>query len=138
MMIINILTSLVMISFLIYLTISLELSPPSSLRSFRRTSTSSQASPNTSHTSTHSSPVTRNLSLLVIPHQTTVLLEPRPRPCQERGEKLRMLIAVFSAPSHTLARSVVRRTWAKNLREVSGVELVFFLGRDQDNRVEVS
>ena len=132
-MISNILTSLVMISFLIYLTISLELSSPSSLRS-----PSSLASPNVSESSTHSSPATRNLSLLVVPHLTTVLLEPQPEPCQQRGDKLRMLIAVFSAPSHALARSVVRKTWAKIIRDVPGVELVFFLGRDQDNRVEVS
>ena len=128
-MISNILTCLVIISFLIYLTIYL---------SFQRTSPSSHSSPNVSDSSTHSSPATRNLSLLVVPHLTTVLLEPQPEPCQQRGDKLRMLIAVFSAPSHALARSVVRKTWAKILRDVPGVELVFFLGRDQDNRVEVS
>ena len=100
-MISNILTCLVMISFLIYLTIDLSF-------------------------------------MLVVPHLTTVLLEPQPEPCQQRGDKLRMLIAVFSAPSHALARSVVRKTWAKIIRDVPGVELVFFLGRDQDNRVEVS
>ena len=80
--------------------------------------------------------MTRDLSLYVLPGKRTVLVEPQPRPCQDQ-EDLKLLILVFSAPSHYLTRSVVRETWATSLREYPGVELLFFLGRDEDQQVHV-
>ena len=79
---------------------------------------------------------TRNLSVLVRPERRTVVVEPRWDYC--RGNTTRTLvIAVFSAPGNSLARAVVRKTWAVQMREYPGVEVVFFLGQDQDQDVQV-
>ena len=51
--------------------------------------------------------VTRNLSVLVRPEIRTVLVEPRPDHCQE-NPAITLLIAVFSAPGNSAARSIVR------------------------------
>ena len=75
--------------------------------------------------------VTRDLSQLVQPHKTTVLVEPQPRPCLDQQD-LKLVVAVFSAPGNYLTRAVVRETWAPALSHFQGVELVFFLGRDPD------
>ena len=80
--------------------------------------------------------VTRDLSQLVQPHKTTVLLEPQPRPCRDQQD-LKLVVAVFSAPRNYLTRAVVRETWAPALRQFPGVELVFFLGRDPDQQLHV-
>ena len=75
--------------------------------------------------------VTRDLSQVVQPHKTTVLVEPQPRPCLDQQD-LKLVVAVFSAPGNYLTRAVVRETWAPVLSHFQGVELVFFLGRDPD------
>ena len=95
--------------------------------------------------------------MLVQPEKRTVLVQPRPRPChsathhiedqeeedeeedeEEEDEYMKILIAVFSAPKNYQTRSIVRSTWAPTMREYPGVEVVFFLGRDQDQEVNVS
>ena len=57
---------------------------------------------------------------------------------EEEDEYMKILIAVFSAPKNYQTRSIVRSTWAPTMREYPGVEVVFFLGRDQDQTVNVS
>ena len=57
---------------------------------------------------------------------------------EEEDEDVKILIAVFSAPKNYQTRSIVRSTWAPTMREYPGVEVVFFLGRDQDQEVNVS
>ena len=101
--------------------------------------------------------------MLVQPEKRTVLVQPRPRPChsathhiedqedqeeeeeeeedeneEEEDEDVKILIAVFSAPTNYQTRTIVRSTWAPTMREYPGVEVVFFLGRDQDQTVNVS
>merc|ERR550539_274327 len=53
--------------------------------------------------------LTRNLSVLVRPERRTVLVEPRPAHCQG-SLTTTLIIAVFSAPGNSLARSIVRKT----------------------------
>ena len=48
---------------------------------------------------------TRNLSVLVRPGEETALVEPQP--CRVE-EEIRILIAVYSAPRNTRARTVIR------------------------------
>ena len=58
--------------------------------------------------SVKSSPgVTRNLTVLVRPERRTVLVEPRPGQCQGNITTT-LVIAVFSAPANSVARSIVR------------------------------
>ena len=57
---------------------------------------------------------------------------------EEEDEYMKILIAVFSAPKNYQTRSIVRSTWAPTMREYPGVEVVFFLGKDQDQTVNVS
>ena len=57
---------------------------------------------------------------------------------EEEDEDVKILIAVFSAPKNYQTRSIVRSTWAPTMREYPGVEVVFFLGKDQDQTVNVS
>ena len=82
--------------------------------------------------------ITRNLSVLVRPDRRTVVVEPRWDYCQEGNTTRTLVIAVFSAPGNSLARAVVRKTWAVQMREYPGVEVVFFLGQDQDQDVQVT
>ena len=105
--------------------------------------------------------------MLVQPEKRTVLVQPRPRPChavthhredqedqeeeeedeneeeedeneEEEDEYMKILIAVFSAPKNYQTRSIVRSTWAPTMRKYPGVEVVFFLGKDHDQTVNVS
>ena len=102
---------------------------------------------------------TRNVSVFVRPEERTALVEPEPNPCRVEEDRdvldIRILIAVYSAPRNTLARTTIRsdldsvqstrgklillcrKTWAKKFREYPGVKLVFLLGRDLDSAIHV-
>ena len=70
---------------------------------------------------------TRNMTVFLRPGERTVIREPSS--CSVSSDTS-LLVAVFSAPGHTLARTTIRRTWGKKMTEYSGVKLVFMLGQD--------
>ena len=70
---------------------------------------------------------TKNMTVFLRPEERTVIREPSS--CSVSSDTS-LLVAVFSAPGHTLARTTIRRTWGKKMTEYSGVKLVFMLGQD--------
>lgn len=78
---------------------------------------------------------TKNLSVYLRPEESTSLASPHPSPClvTNSSPALRLLVAVFSAPSNTQARAVIRRTWARKFKDYPGVQTVFMLGRPKDS-----
>ena len=69
----------------------------------------------------------RNNTVFLRPAERTVIREPSS--CSVSSDTS-LLVAVFSAPGNTLARTTIRRTWGKRMMEYPGVKLVFMLGQD--------
>lgn len=80
---------------------------------------------------------TRNMSAFVRPldHDTTIL-EPSPNPCPPE-DKLRLVVMVTSSPENPERRSVIRKTWAKELLTFPGVRVFFNLGTSSAPYVQV-
>ena len=55
---------------------------------------------------------TRNVTVFVRPEETTALVEPETNPCRVEEDRdvlsIRILIAVFSAPRNSVARTAIR------------------------------
>ena len=98
---------------------------------------------------------TLNLTVLVRPENRTVLVEPSSLAQCQSNITTNLVIAIFSAPGNSVARSLVRwdnddiqlksymicmssKTWTVEMRKYPGVEIVFFLGRDKDQDTHVS
>lgn len=85
----------------------------------------------------------RNMSVFLRPNEETVLTQPSPSPCRSDpldsgAPPARLLVAVFSAPSNTKARGVIRKTWGGKFQEYPGVKLIFMLGKSQEAEVHKS
>ncbi len=68
------------------------------------------------------------MSEYVRPEESTALNIPDEGFCKAE-DKLRLLVVVHSAPSHTTRRSVIRSTWGKAMKSFPGVRMVFMLGQ---------
>ena len=71
------------------------------------------------------------------PNESTIILEPNVPVCRAQ-DKLRMLIAVHSAPDHRERRRVIRKTWGAGFKAFPGVRIVFSFGLAETKQVQVS
>ena len=68
------------------------------------------------------------MSEFVRPDQSTLTLEPSAPLCKVE-DKLRLLVVVYSAPTHYERRRVIRKTWGSAFRKILGVRMIFMLGQ---------
>jgi|FrelakmetLWP11LW_1041352.scaffolds.fasta_scaffold387798_1 hypothetical protein len=71
------------------------------------------------------------------PNESTVLFEPTIPVCRAQ-DKLRLLIAVLSAPEHRERRRVIRKTWGSGFKTLPGVRIIFLFGLADTRQIQVN
>ena len=73
----------------------------------------------------------------VRPNESTIILEPSVPVCRAQ-DKLRLLVAVHSAPENRERRRIIRKTWGSAIKTLPGVRIIFTFGLAETKQIQVN